>query len=78
LAIGHVGYSLDPIDRGTANVFWEPMGSIDYYVVRHGTNAAYLDKEIVVINTGIRLTGLEPETTVYVQIWPADADGNTL
>jgi len=58
-------------------VFWEPVGSIDYFVVRHGTNAAYLDKEIVVINTGIRLTGLEPETTVYVQIWPADADGNT-
>jgi len=76
--IWKIQYEFDPLDLSTAVVSWEPIGDISFYLVRHGTNPAFLDKELVVVDTWVSLTWLEPDSTVYVQVWPADDGWNTI
>ena len=78
VGIGLIKHEIDPSDQSSIKITWEAIGDIEYFLVRHGKNSAFLDKELIVVETWVTLTKLESNQTIYVQVWPADKDWKTI
>lgn len=73
--IGTIKAVIDANNKTTAHLSWTTIGTVDYFLVRYGENPGFLDKQIIVIDDELSLEDLPANSTLYVQVWPADAQG---
>ncbi len=76
--IGTIKAVIDPTEKTTAHLSWTTIGGIDYFLVRYGQNPWFLDKQVIVIDTELSLEDLPSNSTMYVQVRPADSQWNAI